>query len=379
MFKKISRNGLSYDDIARTLYGTPAKAGDIAKLNNNTDGDVIVPVDEQMPAEGSDVRCNIDGVTYTRFRKSFLIDLIDGIKGAVLEFDYDSNVQNFKIGQNVSVYNSQGLFFNGFVKKPAPALGSDGNSAVLQLVSAAGVLLDTVVPEPLDFSYLSLRSIITSVCGYFGINVEFGPDACIDYVTTTEIGNSFSADEDEKAWDFLVRITGARGLFIKDTGTGLFVGTIQDKEPVMSFIEGEAVGVYEWTSLINTDDLCRYYVRHTQYPEAASATAEIPFDLPLTNRKIKDDAFVGTLQEYTNWAACRAIGEAFKISLKINDLSLKLKSGDFVNVLSPSCEINEETKMIIEDLYEDNTQGLVLVLTMPCAYTGVIPESLPLC
>ena len=52
MYKRINKaSGDSWDNIARQVYGTPSKAGDIAKMNNNiSEGEVLV-LEE---AEGED-------------------------------------------------------------------------------------------------------------------------------------------------------------------------------------------------------------------------------------------------------------------------------------------------------------------------------------
>ena len=64
-------------------------------------------------------------------------------------------------------------------------------------MSSAVILLDTVVPEPLNFSYLSIESIIQTICDYFGLTVEFEDNQNLNYVSQTEIGNSYGAYEDE--------------------------------------------------------------------------------------------------------------------------------------------------------------------------------------
>lgn len=44
MYKKVMKTASgTWDDIARQVYGTPSKAGDIAKMNNNIiEGEVLV-------------------------------------------------------------------------------------------------------------------------------------------------------------------------------------------------------------------------------------------------------------------------------------------------------------------------------------------------
>ena len=75
MFKKIYKGNVDYDNISRKLYGVPDKAGDLSKINNNTDGYIIVPADDDLPADGEGIRCNIDGTVYSRFYYYLLINL----------------------------------------------------------------------------------------------------------------------------------------------------------------------------------------------------------------------------------------------------------------------------------------------------------------
>lgn len=378
MFKKIYKGNTNYDNISRQLYGTPDNAGNLSKINNNTDGYIIVPEDETLPAEGEGVRCNIDGTVYHRFYHTLLLNSLGSIKGAILEFDTDSDNFTFKRGQNVSLYDNEDLFLNGYIADIDSDNSANSSVTSLYIMSSAGVLTDTVVPEPLNFSYLNLQSVIQTICDYFGLAVEFEDNQKLKFVSQTNIGNSYSAAENETCWQFLTRITSARGLIIDDDGTKLYVGEIKEADAKMSFLEGETVGVTNWKSEFSTENLARYYVSYTQYPEPSTSTVEIPYNLPITKRIPCSDAYSGSLDDYTRWNACRYIGESFKVLLAVNDF-FNLKKGDFVYIKSPSCYLFEETKMVVEDFEQDSDTGNTIVLTLPCAYTGVIPESLPLC
>lgn len=378
MFKKINKRSLDYDNISRRLYGTPDKAGDLAKINNNTDGEIIVPDSDVLPAEGEGIRCNIEGKTFERFQNTLLLDILGAVRGAVLDYEETDETKSFKMGRRICLYNDTGLFLKGYIANIYPHSDNSGVTNRMEVKSSAGVLLDTVVPPPRDFLYMNVERIIQTICDYFGVDVEFSDDAELGYVTNSDIGNSFSADEGESAWDFIVRIANSRGLLVDDDGQKLKVGRIKDSDPVLSLIEGAAVGVYDWTSQFQTDNLGRYYLVYTQNPTGASAVAEIPFDLPITKSQEVFDAYGSDLQNNADWFACRSIGEAFKVELAVNDF-LGLQKGQIVVIQSPSCKIYEETKMIVEEMYEDSKDGNSIVFTLPCAYTGQIPESLPLC
>lgn len=378
MFKKVFKGETDYDNISRKIYGTPDKAGNLSKINNNTDGYIIVPVDEEFSADGEGVCCNIDGTVYHSFYNYLLINMLGAIKGVILEFDTNPEELTFKRGQGAAVSDNDGLFLNGYISDIKPQKNVSGWNTLVYIMSSAGILLDTVVPEPLNFSYLSIKSVIQTICAYFGLAVEFEDDKNLDYVLQTEIGNSYGAHEEETCWEFITRLASSRGFIVDDDGAKLYVGTIKDEDVKMSFIEGETVGVTDWQAAFSTDSLARYYVALSQYPEPSHAVAEIPYNLPVTKRVPADDTYSGSLADFARWTACRSIGDAIKVKLAVNDF-FNLKKGDFVYLQSPSCYIFEETKMIVEEFEQDGNKGNFIILTLPCAYTGVIPESLPLC
>jgi len=303
------------------------------------------------------------------------MDPLAGVNAGI--FIFESNGQNFKKGQNASICKN-GLFLNGNIKNIIPNLNNEASKTQIEIKSSAGILIDSVVPFPLESNNVSLRTIITNVCGCWGIPVSFANDSRLDLISKTEIDNSFTAHLTEYAWDYLVRITSAKGMFIQDTGNGLYIGNILPQKPIISFIEGSAIGVTAWKPKFKTENLARYYEAHTQFPVSASAVAQIPFDLPITKRVIKKDATEGGIQDFANWSACRAIGDAFKVVLELDD-SINIVSGNYAVIKSETCGIYEETEMIVENVLHYDPIGMQIQFTLPCAYTGVIPESLPLC
>ena len=241
MYNIIDKTGQSYDDISRQLYGTASRAGDLAKLNNNVDGQIIVFGDDNLISDGDGISLNVEGKIYRIFDDAVLNDIFSGIKSGI--FIFEIGQQNFKIGQNCSIYNNNGLFLNGCIKNIVPNLDNIASKVKLEVKSYAGILIDSVVPFPLEFHSVSLRTVLTNFANYFGLSISFADDSRLDLISSNEIDNSFAAHLDEKAWDYLVRITSARGLLIEDTGNGLYVGNADDQQFVISFIEGETVGV----------------------------------------------------------------------------------------------------------------------------------------
>jgi hypothetical protein len=376
MFKKIDKGDYSYDDISRMYYGTAAQAGNLSKINSNTDGEIIIFSDDELPADGSGINVNIDGYTYDTFYNAFLVRNIKDARCGI--FIFEGTPRRFKKGQNASIYINGNNFLNGIVKNIDPVLDNETSCVQVEIKSRAGILIDSVLPFPLEFNGISIKTLFTNVCGYWGIPVEFADDIKLDLIPKTEIGNSFAAQMHESAWDFLVRIASSKGLLIRDTGNGLYVGNLEIEKSKISFIEGQCTGVTSWKPLFHADKLTRYYEAHTQFPESACAVAQIPLDLPTISRITKPDATQGSIQDFADWAACRAIGEAFKFKITADD-NFNLQEGDFITFQSPRCYIDEEIQLVIEEIIQLNPVGTEFIFTLPCAYTGKIPESLPLC
>ena len=377
MFKKLNRKNLSWDDVSRLVYGVPDYAGNLSKMNNDTETDeILVPADDDYKTDKQGLQCGIDGVIYTDFQKAFTLDFIDGVRGAVFIFTYEPQKHNFKKNQNACVYDENGLFLKGTVKDYSPVKNSGGNLMQLEVISSCGVLISSDVPPPLDFKYLSAKAVIERICGYWSIAVEFGGCQSLDYVASTGAGNSYCAGESEKAWDFICRIAKSAGCLVTDTGSGLFVGRIEEKEASMSFIEGEAIGVTEWKPLINTNNLARYYEAHSQYPEISCAKAVIPFDYPVIKRVPNEDVSSGVLQEFLNWYVCREVGKAYQQVLSVDD-NLNLYTGDFATIQNSDIFGGKAVKMVVVGKRALYPGGNIFTFSLPCAVTGILPEELP--
>jgi len=380
MYKELIKDGSSsWDDISRRVYGTPDKAGDLEKMNNNvSSGGVLAPEeDEDEEISGEGLRVEKGDKVYNNFPEHQLIDALGSIKGAVFicngEEKYD-----FKFNESVKVYDEDGLFLKGYVANIVPCMDERTTWIQIEIKSDAGVLIETDTPYPLEFTNLTLKQILTNIAGYFGIKIEFSDAKELDEIFKNEIGTSFTAKINEKTFNFMYRLCKSKGLLLTDTGDGLFVGklAIEEQEKI-NFIEGECTGVKSITSKFQTDGLARYYEVNSQYPTSKSETVTIPFPRPVTKRFNSNDYNADGLKSLATQIACKDIGEHFKTTIILNEHK-RLKSGNLSIIKWDSAFIFEETDFIIEKIIRE-VDKTTIILTLPCVYTGVIPEALPLC
>ena len=381
MFKGIQKNArTSYDDIARQIYGTPERAGDIEKLNNNIgSGEVLVPQDDEETESGeTGLRLEHGSNVYKNFSERLLIDRLGAVKGAVLIFVVTDVKYPFKMKDSVKLYSEEGLFLKGRIANITPHRNKNARWIQVELKSDAGILLESDLPYPLEFMNLSRKQVLTNIAGYFGVPISFSDAPELDEILATETGTSFTAGISEKTFNFMYRLCRSGGLLLNDTGAGLFVGRLDEgtKEKI-NFIDGACVGIDEIYSDFKTDGLARYYEVNSQYPTTDTATVQIPFPFPITKRFNSNDYNAANLERIATLMACDEIGKAFKVYITLNE-ERAIKSGDFAILKNEDVYINEETDFVIEQVIRqvDSTK---LILTLPCAYTGVIPDSLPLC
>lgn len=380
MYKElIKSNSTSWDDISRRVYGTPEKAGDLEKMNNNvSSGGVLVPEeDDDEETSGEGLRVEKGGKIYKDFPEFQLIDTLGSIKGAVFICN-GGKEYDFKFNEPVKIYDEDGLFLKGYVANVLPCTDERTIWTQIEIKSDAGVLIETATPYPLEFINLTLRQILTNIAGYFGIKIEFTDAKELDEIFKNEIGTSFTADINENTFNFMYRLCKSKGLLLTDTGDGLFVGRLEvEKQEKINFIEGECTGVKSIKSRFITDGLARYYEVNSQYPTTRSETATIPFPRPVTKRFNSNDYNADDLKSLANRIACKEIGEHFVIEIILNE-HRRLKSGNLCVIKWDSAFVFEETDFIIKNIVRE-LDSTFIILTLPCAFTGEIPEKLPLC
>lgn len=373
----------TYDDISRQAYGTTANAGDIARLNNNIEeGEVLAYIeDEEEPKapESGKVLLQVDGVNYDDFSQYRLIDILGGVRAAIFIFNKTDREYDFKMGDEVVVFDEDGLFLKGRITIIDGNLDERVNYFQIEIKSHAGELLDTDMPYPNEFNHSSIRNILQSVATCYNQKISFSDEKELDEIFVNEIGTSFSASNKEKVLDFMTRVCDSRGLLIQDTGDGLFVGRFKaNTEEKLNLIDGACLGLKNIRLLFNGNNLARYYELNSQYPEPASYTVQIPFPIPIISRKNSNDYNASDLPSITKMIACQEIGKHLTLTAILSE-NKNIKAGSFAIVKNEKIKINKETDFVIKQVERRHPDLTIIIMTLPCAYTFEIPEELPLC
>lgn len=385
MYKEFSKSaGDTWDDISRRAYGTPEKGGDISKMNNNIkEGKVLVLEESETNSSNVEITGEIylrhGEVNYNDFSEYSLFDEMEAVKGASFIFNQSDVDYNFSFSDSVTVCDEEGLFLKGRIANIKPCLTDYANWIQVEVKSHAGILAETDMPNPFEFANLSIRSVLEQIAGYYNQKISFSNESELNEVFTNEIGTSFTAEKTETVWQFMRRICRSRGLLLIDTGDGLFIGRYKpETQEKLNLIEGSCLGVKEIRAEFLTVGLARYYELNSQYPSTDTATAQIPFPVPITKRIDSNDFNSLNLLSTAEMFACKQIGEHFKIYALLSE-NIRKKSGDFVVVKQPKIKIDNESDWIIESIERRHPDSTFLILTLPCAYTYEIPETLPLC
>lgn len=386
MYKEISKKtGDSWDNISRRAFGTPERAGDFEKLNSNTLGDKVIIFEPPQPEteekkENEGVYIEIGETVFKDFSEYTLFDRLGAIKAGIFVFlCTDENVNSFRFNQSVKVYDENGLFLNGRIANIKSVRNENTTHIQLELKSNAGILIESACPYPLEFVNQSIQAILTTIAGYYGLEIEFDDSGITDEIFTNEIGTSYSAKNDETAFQFMYRICSSRGLILHDTGTTLKVFKLNtDIEEKINFIEGECVGINSIRSDFIGDNLARYYEVNSQYPASGSTVITTPYTMPITKRLNSNDINTNNIEEIAERLACRELGKHFSVSIELSD-NFSIKSGDIAIIKQTAVQIPTETEFVIEQVIRINPDILRLSLTLPCVYTGILPDTLPLC
>lgn len=373
----------TYDDISRQAYGTTANAGDIARLNNNIEeGEVLAYIeDEEEPKapESGKVLLQVDGVNYDDFSQYRLIDILGGVRAAIFIFNKTDREYDFKMGDEVVVFDEDGLFLKGRITIIDGNLDERVNYFQIEIKSHAGELLDTDMPYPNEFNHSSIRNILQSVATCYNQKISFSDEKELDEIFVNEIGTSFSASNKEKVLDFMTRVCDSRGLLIQDTGDGLFVGRFKaNTEEKLNLIDGACLGLKNIRLLFNGNNLARYYELNSQYPEPASYTVQIPFPIPIISRKNSNDYNASDLPSITKMIACQEIGKHLTLTAILSE-NKNVKAGSFAILKNEKIKITKETDFVIKQVERRHPDLTIIIMTLPCAYTFEIPEELPLC
>ena len=177
MYKKIKkRDGDSWDDVARRVYGTPDRAGDLAKMNNELASGSILAAEEETEntqTPTGKVYVQSGDLKYDDFSEFTLYDRMQAVKGAVFIFNKTETDYNFNFGDEVSIFDENELYLNGRVANIKSILDEGLNWIQVEIKSHAGILAETNMAYPLEFANVSIKEILQMVAGWYSQKINF--------------------------------------------------------------------------------------------------------------------------------------------------------------------------------------------------------------
>jgi hypothetical protein len=389
MYKEISKTS-SWEDISRKEYGTPLQADNLKRLNNNKEyGNIIAyngnnKINNTNSNATNKPQITVNNNPITEYIQIDLINSIQDIRSAVI---YAHRIDSLKIFDYCTIIQNNRLFLQGYIKNITPVLNANDNHYEIQIKSIVGILLDTTVPLELEFTNSNLKEIIENVCSVYNIKATFtnnnttnNVNNIANYKINNEIETSASAKLNESIWSFITRLCNSRGLLIQDTGTNeIRIGTIGNNKPKLSIIYGQT-SIANWLPIYNYDNLARYYEVYSQFNANSKELVTLEqIKLPITKRIINNEINEGILKTYANWIVGREIGKAVKLRIEfINNNKENISIGDCVSVQNNLVGFSEPTDLIVEKIITNYPHKTTMILTLPCAYSGKMPNKLPL-
>ena len=177
MYKKITKTSSdTWDDVARRVYGTPVKAGGLAKMNNNYSSGSVLADDETETNETDitgEVYVQSGDNTFKDFPEYTLYARMQAVKGAVFIFNQTELAYDFNFIDEVKIYDETGLFLAGLAANIKSYLADGLNWLQVEFKSHAGILAETNIAYPLEFDSLSIKEILTEVAGWYNQTIEF--------------------------------------------------------------------------------------------------------------------------------------------------------------------------------------------------------------
>lgn len=400
--------GDTLDSISRKIYGTEDFSDIILQSNPGVRGitvgqDLIVPdVPPKLELEplsfpaGSpyEVSVEVDGRRF-RWWSSISIDLrfskIDEFSlAANFEPDNLQFVEAFRpFAFNPTIVQIAGQpLFSGSLIGVEPVLGPESRAIQVSSYASCGVLQEanaSIGSYPLEWFGWDLRMIAGALCGPFGVRPEFtdGPGAPFEQV---------ALKEDKPVLPFLIKLAKQRGFVVSSTRTGnlLFQKGLGAGEaaPVESLSSGSPplVGVTvnfnhdEWFSHVTVTGPSSFFSQGENY------TVRNPYSKGLLRPKtINGEDLVGAEVKLAAEAALgRMLADSVEVSVDLSTWFTRrgvlFEPNQIIRLRAPDVMIYDWYDFLIKEVKLSRTGAedtCTLVLTIPGAFGGDLPETIP--
>jgi prophage tail gpP-like protein len=399
------QEGDTFELISRRFYGTEFEEGLLRTANPDISGDLPVganifvpnnpfvpdnlPVGESQTAD--EVSLSIDNQRF-RFWESITINRsID--KTSTVEFTapWEPDVPFFRSTfspmtfKNIGVTVGSDPLFTGIMLSSKPSVTPNRSSLTVSCYSSAGVLNDSTLPAslfPLEFNNQTLKQICAACCKPFGVKVS-----------SDGFGKSFervAAKPEEKVLQFLVSLAGQRNTIVSDTPLGeLLIQQSVDAGNPVARIETGASPVVSVSPNFSPQ---QYFSHVTGIQPVAPGldgakytvknTLSSGFLRPATFAA--NDAQSGDLKTTVEAKTGRMFANTISYQVELN--TWRTPNGQLwepnttVSLLAPDAMIYNHYEFLIRNVVlraNANQRTATLTLTLPGAFKGQIPESLP--
>lgn len=401
------RVGDTFEIIARKAYGVETAAGHISGANPGvveplTPGTEITLPDlpeapqntpQQAVAQNEDeVAILIDGIRFRRWSSVRIVRSLDAMDIIEFEAPFDQDLPGFRETfrpfsyKDITVTVGGLPLFTGTMVAVSPIVDNDRRSVSVSGYSRPGVLNDCTAPAsayPLEFDSLGIRDIAAKLSDPFGVSVELegDPGAIFDRV---------ASPPSKKILSFLIELAKERNLVVSSTSKGalLFTKSTETGSPVAILEQGFSP-VTDISPFFSPQE---YYSHITGLEPVVTGLQGSQFTVknPRLLGTVRPIAF--TVQDTQNAdvktaveaKAARMFGGAVTYIVGLDtwrDPSGTLwRPNTTIKLTAPGAMIYSEYEFVIRSIefFRTASSGTAaLTLSLPGAFSGKIPETLP--
>lgn len=346
----------------------------------------------EMPASDPDeVALLIDGVRYRYWSEMSIKRTLDSVDTLDISAPFDSAVPEFKKAFQPFTYKDMAVtvggaaLFTGTMVTVDPRITDNDKTVSVSGYAKCGVLNDVTAPAsalPLEFNTQTLKDIAVKLCEPFGVPVAFKVDPGAPF-------ERVACEPARKILEFLTELAQQRGLLVSsDPSGGLVFDKPGDSEPVARLKQGESP-VTSITPRFSPQD----YFSHITGLESAAAgksggqhtvknphvTAGVrPYNFTVS------DADGPDAKTATEAKAGRMIGNMASYTITVatwrDPAGALWEPGKMLTLTAPDALIYNEYKFMIRAVTlsrDGESMAATLELSLPGAFSGVIPETLP--
>ena len=401
------RPGDTFESISRRAYGVETNAGLIQSANPGIVEPllpgikIVVPDDAtapqnlpiKTPSEAlDDVTLLINNRRFRSWTQVTITDSMDTMKTVSFGTPYDSNYEEFRQDLKPFQYSDMAVnvngerFFTGTIISSKPSIAGTSKTRSVAAYSLPGILNDCTSPAsnyPQEFSKQSILEIAKTLCKPFSVDIA-------PLIDAGEVFKRVSLDVQKKILVFLIELAKQRNLIITDTADGLlkFDQSVAPGNPVARIKQGQS----PFISMVPNYNEQNFYSHITGITQTKVGSRGKQYSVKNSKLTNKVRPLVFKLKDTSSESAAAAVNakigrmfaDAISYTLNVStwqDPTGNLwKSNSTIKVLAPDADVVTEYEFLIKKvtfIRTPNSATASLLLVLPGAYSGEIPERLP--